>query len=203
VGYSSIQELTIQNSSDAGIKFIDNTGLLTIDNVIVLDCAKGLYCLDCSNGVNIMEGGMEIRDCGIGLDFDTVIGLEVLNTSILTSTSDGIVVNDLSFAMFSHVIIENCGRDGINSSSMSGIFMNDMFILSNGRDGIRLVASNGGMIMSGNLIESNTGYGINITAASNGNNIISSNIFVGNTAGPVNDSGTNTLIRSNIGVADN
>ena len=78
-----------------------------------------------------------------------------------------------------------------------------MTIVDNTGDGIRFTASDDNVIVSQSDIRKNGGYGINIVDATTTNTLISSNSFVSNTSGEVNNSGTGTLIRSNLGVVDN
>ena len=80
---------------------------------------------------------------------------------------------------------------------------NLMTIVDNTGDGIRFTASDDNVIVSQSDIRKNGGYGINIVDATTTNTLISSNSFVSNTSGEVNNSGTGTLIRSNLGVVDN
>lgn len=75
-------------------------------------------------------------------------------------------------------------------------------VKSNTSDGIKLTATSDNCKVTICDIQSNGGYGVNIAASTCDNTIITSNTFASNTSGQVNDSGTNTQIKGNVGVSD-
>ena len=74
---------------------------------------------------------------------------------------------------------------------------------SNTSDGIKLTATSDEIIIHNSQIINNGAYGVNIFASDCDSNLNNGCVFDENVSGAINNSGTTTLIRSNIGVADN
>jgi len=224
----TLQELTIQNSSDSGVKLSNNTGLILIDNIDVLDCAIGIQATSCGLGINIIGGGCVVTGCGIGLKFDTVQGFTIDNSSFGLNTTYGMQLIDTDFGIIRSTLCQGNGNDGIIGDNVDAVVFEALILIQNGDSGINLTGgslanriigcrisdNNDGVVISNtagninnlinaNSISSNIAYGVVISGANATNNLISSNTILANGTGAVDDNGTTTLIRSNIGVADN
>ena len=224
----TLQELTIQNSSDSGIKLSNNTGLIIINNVDILDCAIGIQATNCLLGINIIGGGCLVQSCGVGLKFDTVQGFTIDNSSFAQCTTYGMHLIDTDFGIVRASLCQANGDDGIFGDNVDAVAFEALILLQNGDAGINLTngslanrifgcrisnndngiviandVANINNVINGNSISSNTTYGVIVAGANATNNLISSNTILANGTGAVSDSGTTTLIRSNIGVADN
>ena len=224
----TLQELTIQDSSDAGIKLSSNIGPILINNVDVIDCAVGLQATNCLLGINIIGGGMIAQSCGVGLKFDTVQGFTIDNSAFSLCTTYGMELIDTDFGIIRACLMQANGTDGINGDNVDAVAFEALIILQNGDAGINLTngslanrifgcrisnndngiviansVANINNVINGNSISSNATYGIVVAGANATNNLISSNTILANGTGAVSDAGTTTLIRSNIGVADN
>lgn len=223
----TLMEFTVQNSTDSGIKILNNTGLIVINNVDVDDCLIGIEVTNCLFGINIISGGVFITNCDVGLKFDTVSGFTIDNSTFSLCDTYGMELIDTSFG-----IVRACGfqantDDAINCSNVDAVAFETLIIIQNGGAGINLTGGSlanrifgcrisdnaDGVIISNtagninntiatNSISSNTGTGIIIAGANATNNLINGNTILANGTA-VSNSGTTTLIRSNIGVADN
>ncbi len=196
-----LEELTIKNSTTNAVEFSNSFNIARVNYVAVVSSTVG-FSFDDGTGININNCGTE--DCGIGMKINNAVQYAI-NYPIITgtTTTDGIQLSDCDIGEINGGSIENCGQDAIHCTDVDFTTFNNTLIRTSGRDGIRFVSLSSGNIIRGMNILSNTGFGINLANANDNGNIIGMNIFVSNTAGAVNDSGTGTLIRSNIGVADN
>lgn len=141
-----------------------------------------------------------------------------------TSTSDGITITNSSLFQWQSVNCEANGGVGMKMDTCATMFFNPCDYSGNTGSGVTMNACSGifmnattsgngasGVAMTGtsmcrmNLGEhvGNTTYGINITDAGSASNLILGNTFAGNGTSAAHDLGTGTLIRSNIGLADN
>lgn len=198
---SLVENLVVRNSSTNAIEYTGGFNIVRMNYVAVEDSTVG-FSFDNGTSLNINDCGTD--SCGRGIVINNVVQYAI-NYPIITgtTTNDGIKITATDIGEINGGSIENCGQDGIHFDDCDFSTINNVLIRASGRDGVRLNASSSGNILRGMNLLSNTGYGINIANVNNSGNIIGMNIFVSNTAGAVNDSGTGTLIRSNIGVADN
>lgn len=224
----TLQEITIQDSSDSGVKISSNTGPILINNIDVIDCAIGLEATSCLLGINIIGGGMIALSCGVGLKFDGVTGFLIDNSSFGLNTGYGMELIDTDFGIIRSCFFQANGDDAINCSNVDATAFESLIIIQNTGDGMnisggsvanrivgcRISVNDNGIVLansaslinnviSSNSISSNTVYGVVVAGANATNNLIIGNTILSNGTGAVSDSGTTTLIRSNIGQADN
>lgn len=224
----TLQELTIQNSTDSAIKLSNNTGLIIINNVDVDDCAIGIQATNCLAGINIIGGGCLVTNCTTGLKFDTVQGFTIDNSSFALCSAHGMELIDTDFGIIRASLCQANGSDGINCDNVDAVAFESLIILQNGDAGINLTngslanrifgcrisdndngiiisnsVSNINNVINANSISSNLTYGVVVAGANATNNLISSNTILANGTGAINNNGTTTLIRSNVGAADN
>lgn len=119
-----------------------------------------------------------------------------------------------------HNICHNVGRDGVLITSSSYNIITGNHLLNGAddtasRDGVRIDTANAiqadANIINNNVIGDDQGtatqrYGVNVapTAATEAaDNIVTGNVFFTNLTAPINDTGTNTRFRDNVGAADN
>ena len=216
------KELTIQNSTTNALD-LDDCRDITFDGVQFITNNKGVVADNCSelifNEIIIVSStsnGLELNTCGFS------------NANSLSTPSNGghgVVFNDFRIGSFFACSSDSNTGDGYNLTSCSvlnlniesssnggqgielvsgntGINIVDGFIESNTSDGIKLTASSDRTIISRNHIIANGAYGVNIFASTCDSPLVIGCIFDNNTSGAINNSGTNTLIRSNIGAAD-
>lgn len=171
VGYLS--QVISASSSAYGFKFL-NCGLFTVN-----DCPA----------LSSLNTGFYISNMNV-CDFDSCISEG--------NTIDGVYIDNSTNTFLNISSSQNNGMGYKLNSANENIIIFGSSIFNNATDGIRLVATSDNCRISNNLIQSNGSVGIVIAAASCNDNIIIGNIITINTAGIVTDSGTNTLIRSNI-----
>ncbi len=218
-----LSKVTVINSAAAGVKF-QYTMETNVDDIYVTGCGIGLdfdqvlfplalYSL-IGNGINMDWNevcGFEIR---FSIASDSTAGAGIVMTSCGNATSfdsgiTGNLGNGLSMTNCSgiaFVSMDFSANGGAGVEFISGCH-NNMFTninpTRNTGDGYKFTATANDNIINAGTIQGNGGYGVNIVDVTSENTIISSNNFADNTSGAVNDLGTTTLIRSNIGVADN
>lgn len=197
----SLANLTIMNSTTIGVEceYTDNPILNLFDNVLISNCPIGVSLTNCiapafvgtfsSNGVNCT-----MTDCiSFSINF-----AEFSNAT----TGDGLVINGCSSATIFNSGFDENNDNGIIMTDCEYITIISNSIYNNGSDGIKLVSGNTAIIVNGNDISDNTANGINVADSTSVKTLIASNTFINN-ASEVNDNGTSTLVRSNIGVVDN
>lgn len=124
-------------------------------------------------------------------------------SSAPANTGDGFNVTSCESIVFL-VASDSNGGQGIELvSGNDDLTIVSSVISSNTSDGIKLTATSDNCRILGTKINNNGGYGVNIAASTCDNNIITTNVFASNTSGAVNDTGTGTVIRGNVGVDDN
>src|SRR4029077_4652769 len=220
----SLAKLTLQNSTAPLVSF-SYVNTFTLDSVNLL---QGQYGISGTYGSFVNLLNLYCNGCGIGLSM-TLVPLTTLFNGLISNTTTGAAIaydtvrNSVIIAMSTQstasdaVQLTSCSNIGLENNSfrvMTGSGIN--FISGNTAlnvtgtliegatgDGIKLTATSDQIQIAVNTIKNNTGYGINIAASTCDNNIVGLNFLGSNTAGNVNDSGTTTKIRSNIGVADN
>lgn len=223
----------MQNVYIENVQFKNSTGTaLTLDdcrkcyftNVLYLTNNKGFVFTNCSeiamslvSIVASVSNGCEFTNVGlsdsnslnsVGNGGHNVVWSNVKNISVQplvcdSATGDGLnatsAVDSVVFGEFS-----SNGGQGIEMvSGCNNFTVKDADICNNTSDGIKLTATSDDCKFYGNDIKSNGGYGINVAASTCDNNIISSSTLVSNSSGQVNDLGTGTVIRGNVGVDDN
>lgn len=210
--------LTIKNSTGAAIDFDDVRNVL-LRNVVFLSNGKG-FTMDhfsfvfaspvtivgsTGNGYELTNGSfftaqpvLAQNNGGHGAVLNTISFCTWNFSSASSNTNDGFNCTDLIGNAF---IIEASFNGANGIQFVSGCKQNNITtgnIQVNTDQGIELAATSDNNIIRGNIVRGNNGFDIRIAAATCDDNII-----LGNQAQGASDSGTGTLIRSNIGVADN
>jgi len=198
----SLSTLTVVNCTTIGVEceYTDNPILNLFDNTLVQNCTKGVDLTNCTAPAFIGT----FSDNGTNCEMTNVTSFTTRFSAFSGATSgDGIIMNNCSNAtVFDTGIDDNFGN-GILMTDCSYISIISAGVFDNGGDGIKLVSGNTDIISNSINLIGNSGYGINIVDNTNINNVITSNVLSGNSSGSVNNNGTTTLIRSNIGVSDN
>lgn len=196
---ATLAGFAVQNTTGKGIS-ITNSTKVSFDNIEALGCGIGFF-LD----TNTEVFASKVLATGCTTDGFQISGMSLCNwqsANAIGNGGNGFTFNTVdTFAAFP-MAANNNGGIGVSLTSVTN---SPMLIgaISNTSDGIKMVSGCSGMnLFMGGYI-TNGGYGINIANASDASNIIMGNILNGNTSGAVNNTGTGTLIRSNIGVADN
>ena len=221
------RDFTITGSSGTGIDLNDCRNLV-LEDMQISSNNKGITMDNCSEmdmrGIVIVtntSNGCEFNNCG----FANISGL-----SSVSNGGHGIVLNDCrTFPIQVSASNANTG-DGYNITSGVDVIL-QVETSGNGGEGVELVSGNENVLVTGSIITGNTldgvkltgssdncrivnskityngpsnsGYGIDVNASTCDNTLITNNIFFENGSGEINDSGTSTLIRGNIGVGDN
>ena len=221
------RDFTITGSSGTGIDLNDCRNIV-LEDMQISSNNKGITMDNCSEmdmrGIVIVtntSNGCEFNNCG----FANISGL-----SSVSNGGHGIVLNDCrTFPIQVSASNANTG-DGYNITSGVDVIL-QVETSGNGGEGVELVSGNENVLVTGSVITGNTldgvkltgssdncrivnskityngpsnsGYGIDVNASTCDNTLITNNIFFENGSGEINDSGTSTLIRGNIGVGDN
>lgn len=181
---------------------IDTVTINTIENVVVAASGAGIIG---SNISNFSYRNLVISTLlsGHGVSFNAVTQGVIIVLHVDTAAEDGVNFVDCDGITLNMYTISGCGGNGITFDTVaSSIALDNGSVTGNGGDGISLTDTNNIQVIT-NVCLNNTGYAINVTNSGCINTQIIGNIFTGNTAGPINDSGTTTQVRSNIGVSDN
>lgn len=192
-------------TSDTGLSGLNITNTVTanIYSSLQNNCATGLIATDTtfftlfsSNTTNSTSGG--------GVVLTRVSNSVSIACSVDACIGGGYIFNDCSNFGFENFSITNITGIGLDiNGNGNGLSITIGFIDSSTSDGIKIHNSATGIqLTASNTISNNGGYGVNIEAGIM-NTLIVADTFDSNTSGAVNDLGTGTLIRSNIGVADN
>lgn len=219
-----LEGFTVQNSSIELIKasYTNNFGGSDVK------CVNGLVGTSIDNSTIFNWDINTIDTCVTGILMDTVAGFTINNafvtnitmtgSYICTNATNGVFVNSSLDTVigvgFSFTDCGNIGVDQVSITNVDGIgFLADSisgsFSITNGLisnstgDALKIQNSSSQMQVATMQFSNNTGYGVNIDDVGSTNNLFVANTFASNTAGEFNDNGTGTLIRSNIGVADN
>lgn len=220
----TFNQCTIQNSTATAIK-IDYARFQTINNVALVNNNAGMvhtYVTEfqineitptgCTlDGIKITNGGRynwssvnSVNNGGNGILLSGIRSMGISQGALSSNVSAGCSLtncSDVDLFDFDANVNGTYGIVGVSGNS--NITLITPMIRANTSDGVQFSAScNNCKITTGDF-ENNGGYGINIADNTSNNNIIGFNTFVSNSSGAVHNSGTGTLIRSNIGVADN
>lgn len=172
---SILRTVTVINSTGAGIsiKYSDNPNL----------------------------DDLSIYDNAIGIDIDYCLYPQILSYTAYNDVNldmnyvEGVFINFCDFSF------SNSGSGIVMTKTNNGLIFNSN-ISNNTTSGISMTDCDNNLIQSVFLRKNGT-YGAIITNSGCNDNLISLNVFSSNSSGAVSDTGTGTLIRSNIGVADN
>lgn len=219
-----LQGLTVQNSSielikasytnnfggkdvqglNGGAGFsIDNSTLLNWEIHTVDSCDVGLemtlvsgFTINNAFMANITSGGAYVCDqCSNGV---------LINSSLDTVVGGGFVFTDSGNVGLDQLSILNVTGIGISLDGINGSFsVTNGLVDSSTSDGMKVQNSSTQIQVSTFQFSNNGGYGVNVSDAGSTKNLFVGNTFSSNSSGEFSDNGTDTLIRSNIGVADN
>jgi len=193
-------------SSGAGGKCLE------VDNGMRVSTQKASFIgvpATTSNGIDVTNGSFinmeetaSVSHGGSGVSWNNVSVSQITFSAANANTGDGYNLTDVTTSYF---IIEVSGNGGQGVELVSGCD-NSRFILNaigNTSDGLKATATSDYNLIVNGVFTGNGGYGVNLAASTVDNSNITANSFVGNASGAVNDSGTGTLIRGNIGIDDN
>lgn len=219
----TLNNLTVQNSTGAPAISVRYTTEVDIINVATQLCDIGFKLYD-SNQASIINSDSSFN--GIGYDLKNTHFFVLRDTGAVSSTTNGLQMDGCTNAAPDALFFFNSGGNGIQLTNCSNSSFMGVLSSNNGDNGWEFVSGNTALKLSGcgalsnvndgfsltatsdeigivNAAISNNGvYGLNIAAATCDNNLILGNTFSGNGTAAAN-SGTGTLIRSNIGLADN
>lgn len=221
--FANVKNLTIQNSSVSLLK-VQYTYETHIDDLVI---GSGNIGIDVQDTVFFLLNNLDLADCVTGIYLNNTWGYILQSFFVYNCTGVGIqsdgggdATGGIDFG------ITNNGGVGIKFTNTSKVAFFSFTIDSNGSHGIELVAGCDDCTFTGGSVNDNAGdglkltatddknsfaqmqfldngaYGVEIAASTCDNNIILGNVFDGNSSGQLTDSGTGTLIRSNIGVTD-
>lgn len=219
-----LQGFTVQNSTlDAiQVQYAFNFGGY---DVLSKNCASGIN-LDNVNTFNWNVGYVDT--CDSGMMMSNMTGMTIQGTFLTNILSGGGYVADtctnsiifnssLDTVVGNGYDVTNCTNFGVEQVSIlnvtgTGFLLNgggQSFSITQGLiqnatgDGLKIENSCSQLQISAMQFAGNGGYGVNIADSGCTDNLFVGNTFNGNSTAAFNDSGTGTLIRSNIGVADN
>lgn len=217
-----LEGITVKNSSISLIKldYVDNFAgkdIETINGLIGFE-ALNLEILNfeifssvsCPTGISISNcDGMTLNNMAVegfavnGFIFDTINNATFINSSAVDGTGAGIqMINCSDFTLDSYSLVNIVGvgmiLDGVSVMSASSGTLEDCT-----EDGLKIqnITKNCQFVTSN--FNDNGGWGVNIVGSDCEDNLFSTNDFSGNTSGAMDDNGTGTLIKVNIGLADN
>lgn len=190
----------IQGSS--GLK-LNYAGHIALDTVITLG--------NTNNGFDITETsylyfvtGYSASNGGKGYYITNSNNAIVLIACVAQgNTGNGYDVQDSSDILWNALVSTDNGSNGFYTEDCTDLIISVGKVSANAGDGIELNSNADRVLIFGSPIRSNGGYGVNIANSNCNDTVIVSNLFSGNASGAVNDSGTSTLIRGNVGVNDN
>lgn len=220
-------DIVIRN---VGIKNSTGTGLVFTDCRRVI--LSNVQCITNNVGIAYTRVSELSKDTVI-VAGSTSDGIQVTSVGLCNWTSvnsDGNGGNGLTASVWKTGILSGCAfdantGDGLNLTTVTNIQLvvdasanggqgiefvatSDScsvagFAQGNTSDGIKLTASSDNIHIQDCFIVGNGAYGVNIADSSCDNAIILGNTFASNSTAASTDSGTGTLIRSNIGLTDN
>lgn len=218
-----IDEVTIRNSGTTALVFTDCRDI-TLRNVITQTSAKGITMDNCfiistkkvfsysnaSHGFEFnscafssFEDMLSIGNGGNGFTYNNCKTMPLYSCAAISNVGDGINFTNTDDVYMEMELTGNGGQGAELVSGNKSILFRQCAVRSNISDGIKFTATSDECGILACNIESNGGYGINIANANCDNNIVSSNILKSNTTANGIDNGTGTVIRGNVGWADN
>lgn len=219
---TNFNNFTVMNSTDTAFKYTD-VRWADIEDLFIISCNKGIEWTNFT--FTLLVQVLVTNSTSNGIEISNGTFYNANNVACVANGGNGTVINNISSSAWIFSSNNGNSSDGFNCTDMTTCAMtweanangeqgvefisgcNDNRITAgnfngNTSDGIKVTATCDNNTFSNGVIRGNGGYGINIAASSCDNNVISGNHFGGNSSGAVNDSGTGTLIRGNIGVDD-
>lgn len=219
----TMRRLTITNATGSGV-VVSYASEPNIDDIVVYGCGTGLdldyvlfpriFVASTANGVNLdmnYVSGFKIDFCelsdsttGAGVVFTNCQNATFIDSEMSRNTGNGMSLTSCKGITFFSMTVDENGAKGIEMvSGNSNLQFLAVGADSNTSDGYKLTATDDNIIITDSTVSNNGGYGVNIAASTCDNAIISGNSFVTNTSGAINNSGTGTVIRGNVGYSDN
>ncbi len=198
----SLTQLQVINSTTIGVEtaYTDNNILNILDNVQVSGCAVGVS-IDNAYAPALIG---TFSENGINCQISNSSAIETRFGAFLNSTTgDGLVLDTCSSSTIFDTGLDDNFGNGASLTDCHAISFVSLSVTGNTGDGIELVSGNTNIQLNDIEFSGNGGYGMNIVDATTEDTIISITNFSNNSSGAVNDLGTGTLIRTNVGVADN
>lgn len=210
---SSLGAIDIGDSTNIGLKElyitgnnvgvnIDNSSLILFDNSVV-ENNSGDGIVISNSSVLDLRGVASLTNGGNGWIFTSTDTIPFFACAAIGNSLNGFSFTACNGSSLEVAARANQGVGIIFSSACDNNTIDSSIISNNNSDGMKLTQTDDKIIISNNQIYSNAGYGINITALTDNDTLVIGNVITLNATGAVLDNGTNTLIRSNIGVADN
>lgn len=221
----NFSNITITSSTAAGgvINFDDCRNVI-LDETQVTDSNVGISMTNCSEILN--DGMFSIINTGDGVQMTNCGLVNNYNFGAISNGGYGFKLNNLKTFIFFGSASQNNSKVGmIGTKLQAGVLIFDAsgntshgiefaslcsnntigfsYLVSNGGSGVIIEGGSNNNILNGGHYIRNKAYGVNLVDSTVSNTLIISNILQQNTSGAVNDSGTGTLIRSNIGAVDN
>jgi len=188
------------NNADIGL-YATNITVMNLDTLISDSCGTAVKIED-STGLTVNNLAIEGTTSGGACVFNNIQSMTFINSSIGSGIGNGITLDSCyDITVDSYSVIEVTGI-GISLIDSSVIACSSGAIVDCTGDGIKLDGTSSCQILTTNFTD-NGGYGVNILDATCENNMFAINDFSGNSSGAMDDNGTGTLVRSNIGLADN
>jgi hypothetical protein len=218
-----IDEVTIRNSGTTALVFTDCRDI-TLRNVITQTSAKGITMDNCfiistkkvfsysnaSHGFEFnscafssFEDMLSIGNGGNGFTYNNCKTMPLYSCAAISNVGNGINFTNTDDVYMEMELTGNGGQGAELVSGNKSILFRQCAVRSNISDGIKFTATSDECGILACNIESNGGYGINIANANCDNNIVSSNILKSNSTANGINNGTGTVIRGNVGWADN
>lgn len=162
----------------------------------IASCAVGIRCGGAFGGLCVGFGN--IIACGSNVVIDTTLASEInrevfFNSTIIDFCSEHSIIIDQSLEGAMYVCFEGCwiasaaaGKHGIYIENANGarISITGGTIFNHGGDGVRVDDASALVLVDGNVIRNNGGFGINPNVA-NHNVHIGLNSFTGNASGEI------------------
>lgn len=220
---ASINGFTVQNSSIEAVKaqYCQNFGG---SDILSFNALAGVL-FDYMNTLNWTIGYVDT--CGTGMILSNMGGSTVQNSFVTNATSGGgYIFSNCNNSVMINSSIDGCVGPGLQLNNISNFGVEELSIINIIGNGIEINGGGNAVVITSGLVDSatldglyisgsesrvqitanqfsnNGGYGVNISSGSS-DNLFLGNSFFDNTSGAANDMGTNTLIRSNVGLADN
>ena len=181
--YLNISNNYISNCSDVGLFLEGNTGynlsesytainaFIDIINNKIIKCKHSLYVKNLFYSVNIENNNIDKCDYGIIADSSNLStpsqNLNVKNNFTLSSTNNGILINNIQYANISSNTTAKC-LNGIYLNKVSDSNIKDNNIYDNCNSGIQLQSSNTNLIISSNIIKNNNTNKTTVYSTSSG-----------------------------------
>lgn len=213
-----IDSMTIQNSSTSLIVGSYVNGMN--GNDLVLD--NGSVGMDYNWISNVNHFTCISQNCVTGYSMNDVTFVTIQPNAIGNS-GDGFIANHFRNCVLNNasfqanggrgLVLQNTNNVGIENFSLQGNTGIQLEFVANNydiqctlgsifggvSDGIKFTATSDNIVITGNTIHDNGGYGINIANANCNQNVVVANAFYSNTSDDVVDSGTDSIIAANSG----